>query len=212
MPGPTYSRFTTGRLVTIISLRQSKNSHYISVLAGDHLLSILKNPNEPIALDHISLDVTTLLLLDNFSLLDVFEEIGKPINLPSETVLALVNMKQSLEQYQPDLIQASKLLLELLNANKVRKIEIISNQNSGDFDLDHLSNLINSLENLQGYVVGFSSQINIWDNLEPSNSNLIFITIPDVLESIRADAIISEVEKINAIDRLGTEGHVKTNK
>jgi hypothetical protein len=169
-----------------------------------------KEPDEPIALDHISLDVTSLLLLDHFSLLGVFEEIGKPINLPSETVLALVNMKQTLEQYQPELIQASKLLLELINANKIRKIEINSNQFTGDFDIDIILNLINSLGNLQGFVVGFTSQRNIWDSLEPRTSNLTFITIADIVENIRADAIISEVERITAIDRLGTEGLVKT--
>ncbi len=167
---------------------------------------------EPIALDHISFDVTTLLLLDHFSLLDVFEEIGKPILLPSETILALVYMKQSLEQYQPGLVQASKLLLELLNANRIRKIQIISNQPSGNFELNHLSILINSIGNLQGYVVGFSPQRSIWDGLQSSNSNLTFITIPDVVESLRVESIISETEKNNAIDRLGTEGHAKTNK
>jgi hypothetical protein len=169
-----------------------------------------KEPDEPIALDHLSLDVTSLLLLDHFSLLDVFEEIGKPINLPGETVLALVNMKQSLEQYQPEIVQASKLLLELLNVNKIRKIEINSNQFTGDFDIDIILNLIDSLGNLQGFVVGFASQRNIWDSLEHRTSNLTFITIADIVENIRADAIISEVERITAIDRLGTEGLVKT--
>jgi len=179
--------------------------------SGRPSLVDFQEPDKPIALDHISLDITTLFLLDHFSLLDVFEKIGEPIMLPDETVLALVNMKQSLEQYQPDLVQASRLLLEFLNTNKIRKIEVVSNQSSGNFDKDLLTNLIKNLGNLQGYVIGFYSQRNIWDSLGHDNSNLTFISITDIVESIRADGIISEVEKNNAINRLGTEGFGKTN-
>jgi len=178
---------------------------------GKSSLADFKEPDEPIVLDRISLDITTLLLMDHFSLLDIFEKTKNPLIIPSETVHALVNMKQALEQYQPDIVQASKLLLEYLNENRVRKIDVNSNQFSSDFDFDRLSNLINSLGNLQGYVVGFSSQISAWNRIDFSKSNLKFITLPDIVESLRAEASISEVEKSIVYDLLGTEGLTRPN-
>lgn len=177
---------------------------------GEPSLVGFKEPDVPFALDRISLDITTLLLLDHFSLLNVFERVDAPILLPGETIFALVNMKQALEQHQPEVIQAMKLLMEYLNEKRINEIDSELTQTSSDYEYDHLLNFARGIGSLKGYVVGFSSHIDVWKKLDINKSNLIFITLADVVDSMRVEGIITEVQKVNIVDQLGTEGLIRT--
>lgn len=125
---------------------------------GRPLLTDLREPDLSIENGKLTLDITSLLLLDNFSLLDVLEEAEEVIQIPSGTVLSLVQMKDDLERYQPELVLAYKLVSDYLAEEKIKIIgNKILNPNKNNLQSHGLLDFVTSLKGGKGFVIGFGA-------------------------------------------------------
>jgi hypothetical protein len=125
---------------------------------GRPLLTDLREPDLSIENGKLTLDITSLLLLDNFSLLDVLEEAEEVIQIPSGTVLSLVQMKDDLERYQPELVLACKLVSDYLAEEKIKIIgNKILNPNKNNLQSHGLLDFVTSLKGGKGFVIGFGA-------------------------------------------------------
>lgn len=170
-----------------------------------------KEPDSTFDIDQISFDITTLLLLDHFSLLETLETAVENIRIPSGTVVALVQMKDELERYQPELVRACKLVSDYLAEGK---IAVIANQpvikNVSISESERLLEFLAGIGNANGFVIGFGSRQTAWLGLEQRPDSLNFATCADLVENLRKNGIITESERLAAIDRLGSEGQYST--
>ncbi len=178
---------------------------------GRPSLTDYKEPESP-GIGKLVLDVTSLLLLDNFSLLEVLEADEQPLRIPSGTILALVQMKDELERYQPEFVRAHKLISEYLAEDKIKVIASKPVKRGGNIqEKERIMNFLATLGKSKGYVVGFGSQLQSWAELDQNQENLRFVTCADVIESLRTNGGVTEAERITALNRLGNDGQTKTN-
>lgn len=179
---------------------------------GRPLLTDFREPDLPIEIGKLTLDVTSLLLLDRFSLLDALEGAEEFVQIPSGMVLSLVQMKDDLERYQPEIVRACKLVSDYLSEEKIKVIENEAGiSNITDLQKNWVLSFVTRLKDRKGFVVGFGSQLNDWNLLDKEKGSLKFSTCADIVENLRSNGGISEGEKLTGMERLGNDGQIKIN-
>ncbi len=164
----------------------------------------------------LHLDTTALLLAAHLEILDPVESAFKPLRIPQELVLALLQMREQLEHHQPSRLQRCRDIVDLVEAGRLRVLQPTNPLNADlqawaeELGEDWVA-AVQAMSESQGYLVDFLP-LRKRDGAPLLLSHLPSMAAQHVCNSLaitdllREDGALSESEYARALDALGEEG------
>jgi hypothetical protein len=163
---------------------------------------------------HICMDITSVLLSMHLSILDMVEKTFHPICIPSDTVPALIHIRDRVSHQQPKRVEAYQQIINLVQKGNMGVVDYqIPPGCETSFYSDILGeSWITLYEHTyanKGYLVDFYSFKKNLTNLPKALQDTInahLISCRTIVDSLREEGPLSEKEYEYAIIALGNEG------